>query len=46
MQLELHVVVGDGAPHGGDDLRVDQGHPDRYWGSPTVRDPLQNVVGP
>src|SRR5580693_8476524 len=25
-QVEPHVVVGDGAPHGGEELRVDQGH--------------------
>ena len=26
-QIELHVVVGDGAAHGGEELCVDQGHP-------------------
>jgi len=26
-QVELHVVVGDRAPHGGEELCVDQGHP-------------------
>ena len=28
-QVELHVVAGDGAPHGGEELCVDQGHPGR-----------------
>ena len=28
-QVELHVVAGDGAPHRGQELCVDQGHPGR-----------------
>jgi pimeloyl-ACP methyl ester carboxylesterase len=43
-QVELHAVAADDAPHGGQELRVDQGHPGR--GLPGARHEAGGVEEP